>query len=297
MSKSFWASVLGFVVLAAVVGIVLAGVMGWASVEEGHEKVLKYKGESQTALTPGTWYWHNPLTHSYEKIDMRPQIYTMVDRSDEGEKGGDDSIHVKNADQLNVPVDVAVTYKVTDSVAFHDEWKGHTKARNILIRNPTRDVVYTVGGSMTTENMTSDEGRERMKQAIRERLNERFDGEPVELLTVEIRDVRPPQQYMDEKRKVKEEQQRVIQSELRADQRIKEAEGEAEANRIVQESLSDSLLTYRQIQALENGTTVYVPVGDDGLPMYVNANDTANTDTNSTADDNQARPARAEVTG
>lgn len=255
------ASGVGLLLIAAVVVGGIGYWWGHTSVEEGHEVVVKYKGDSQAALTPGEWYWHNPITHGFEKIDMRPQLMEMLHQ---------DSIHVKNSDQLNVPVDVAVTYEVTDSVSFHETWKDHDNARQILIRNPTRDTVYTVGGNMSTEEMTSDEGRLRMKEAIRERLSERFEGEPVKLLTVEMRDVRPPQPYMNEKRKIKEEEQRVQQAELRAEQKVKDAEGEAKSNRIVSESLDENLLDYRQIQAYENASTVYIPVSSEtGLPTHL----------------------------
>lgn len=263
--KWYWTVALGIVAILAVAGLVI-GFAGSHTVDEGHETVVKHWGDSQGALTPGDWYWHNPATHSYVTVDMRPQLLEMT-----AGQTGYSPVNVKTADQLEVPVDVAVTYNVTDSVAFHEEWRDHENARNILIRNPARDVVYTVGGNMTTAEITTDEGRERMKQAIRDRLETRFAGEPVNLLTVELRDVRPPADYMQERQEIKNEQQRVEQSEARAQQRIEEAEGEAESNRIVSESLDRDLLTYRQIQALENASTVYVPTGADGLPVYVDA--------------------------
>ena len=281
MSLKHTATAVAFV-LAVVVGGG-AAFAGWQTVEEGHAKVVKLKGESVGELHPGTWYWQNPVTHSYKSIDMRPQIYTMVQRGGEGQKGGDDSIRVKDANQLVDEVDVAITYNVTDASAFHSRWKNHEKARNILIRNPARAVVYTVGGNMTTENITSDTGRIRMRRAIETRLRDRFRGEPIELMSVEIRDVRPPANYLAEKRKVQERKQQVKQAELEAQAEIKLAEGQAEANRIVRESLSRDLLTYRQIQALQNASTVYVPIGDDGLPTYLDVTQNANATTNATA--------------
>lgn len=260
--------------VVAVVGGVIA-FWGWETVDEGHEKVLKYKGDSVEALTPGTWYWHAPWSHGYESIDMRPQIYTMVQRSGEGEIGGDDAINVKTADQLVTSVDIAVTYEVTDSVSFHEKWRDHQKARVILIRNPARSVVYDVGGNMSTEEITTDEGRAKMRSAIEAQLTERLAGEPIELRSVEVRDTRPPKNYMNERQQIKVEEQRVQQSELQAEQKVKEAEGEAQANRIVSDSLDENLLNYRQIQALENASTVYVPVnGETGLPTYLDVTDT-----------------------
>lgn len=287
------------VVIIVVVGGLFAFLGGWTTVDEGHEKVMKYKGQSQANLTPGTWYWHNPFTHSFVSIDMRPQIYTMVDRSDEGQKQGDDSIHVKDANQLNDEVDVAITYEVTDSVAFHERWKNHQKARTILIRNPSRAAIYAVGGNMSTENITSDDGREKMRRAIVKRLNDRFSGEPVKLLSVEIRDVRPPVPYLDQKRKVQEREQQVKQAELEAQAEVKRAEGQAEANRIVQQSLSQELLTYRQIQAYRNASVIYVPVsGESGLPAYLDVTANKTAPANQTAPGNSlGQPAPATVRG
>jgi predicted negative regulator of RcsB-dependent stress response len=64
----------------------------------------------------------------------------------------------------------------------------------------------------------------------------------------------------------------VAQAEARAAAHVKEAEGIAEANRIIGKSLQDNpdYLKYLWVQQLEkNGNTIYVPIGTGGLPLML----------------------------
>ena len=61
----------------------------------------------------------------------------------------------------------------------------------------------------------------------------------------------------------------VVEAEGEASANIAKAKGEAEANRIRTESLSPALLEYTWIQSMkDNPKTIYVPIGENGLPMF-----------------------------
>lgn len=61
----------------------------------------------------------------------------------------------------------------------------------------------------------------------------------------------------------------VTVAEAEADARVAEARGIAEANMIIDESITPSYLEYLRIQNLgvAGADVIYVPVGDDGLPI------------------------------
>lgn len=285
------APILGSLLTIAIAVAVIGGgvaVWSWETVDEGHEKVRLVKGESDGTLTPGTWYFENPMTNKYKSVNMRPQLYEMVRAGGEGDKADrDDSVKVVNAEEMEVPVDVAVTYEVTDAEAFYEQWRTMSNAERKLIRNPAREVVYTVGGNMTTKEMTSDSGRTRMRTAVEQRLAERFSnhGSGVKLIGVAIRGVYPPRSYLNAQQQIKVEQKRAEAAQHKAQREIELAQGDAKANRIRDRSLTDAVLAEKQISALEQADTVYVPVGQNGLPTYIDvgANGTQNATGNASA--------------
>ena len=64
-----------------------------------------------------------------------------------------------------------------------------------------------------------------------------------------------------------------------AEIRIEEAKGIAEAQKIINETLTSNYLQHEAIQAQRqmsnspNHTTVYIPVGTNGMPLVYTAND------------------------
>lgn len=60
------------------------------------------------------------------------------------------------------------------------------------------------------------------------------------------------------------------QKELESQAKIVEAKGIAEAQNIIKKDLDDNYLRYLWIQALKenHGATVYVPTGNDGMPLF-----------------------------
>lgn len=78
--------------------------------------------------------------------------------------------------------------------------------------------------------------------------------------------------------KIKQTQQLIQVEQQKADIRVAEAKGIAEAQRIINATLTDRYLQHEAIQAQEkmvgspNHTQIYIPVGTNGIPLVVTAN-------------------------
>lgn len=276
------------VVLTAVVGV-----MTVETVQEQHEKVVVYKGNAKdTTFKPGKWHVLNPLTTSTKDIDMTPQLYTMVKAEGEGDKKSkDDSIYVTASDNMRVGVDVAVRYRVTDPVKFYSNYRTHKRARDVIIRSPVRDAVYTVGGGVTGDKIGTRSVREEMKSQVKTVLQKEFDGAGITLLAVEIRAVNYPPGYLqsvnqrkqaqqDAKRAEAEAKKQIVRAEANAEEKriraeadadaeLIRAEAESKANRKIADSLSNELVNYRFIQQLDETDNIYFMSGEGGDTPYL----------------------------
>jgi len=146
------------------------------------------------------------------------------------------------------------------------------------IRSATREVI----GKYLPEELYSSK-REAIQDEIEQRTLSAVDPKHIILDAILIREVELPQTLQDAiERKLKEEQSsleyefRLTRERKEAERRIIEANAKAEANRILNASLSANILQDKGIEAtLElakspNSKVVIVGGGDGGLPLILN---------------------------
>jgi regulator of protease activity HflC (stomatin/prohibitin superfamily) len=270
----------------AVVALLLVATGGavasYEQVGEGHVGVEKEWGAvTGNTHEPGA-NWIAPWK-GVQRVEVRPRTYTMSDTSGEGEKEARrDSVVVQTINGTTVRVDVTVRYRVDPDRAddFVRQWRNVEQAEERLIRPTVRSKLRDEAAAVPTTDIYTAGGRERLAAAATVALEQEFAGEALVLETVQVRAVDLPAEYdkaLDAKEVAK---QRVQEKEYEVQQERKEAERkriEAEANADVIEieggALRDNpeVLIQQQIAAQENANTIYVPVGDDGLPMYLDA--------------------------
>lgn len=274
---SFAASTVALLVLLSLIAVPFA----YKGVNEGHVGVHKEWGAvTGKTLAPGA-HLKMPIRDGVQNVEIRPRTYTMSHTSGEGKKANrDDSIRVTTINGTDVDVDVTIRYRVNAERAdeFVTEWNNENQLEKRLIRPTVRSTGRDVAAGITTSDIYTQMGREALERAIREDLRAEMGDEPVVLEAVQVRDVKLPNSYQrqlnaKESAKVQiEKKEYQIQSARKDKQRkLIEAEAEAEANRIVGESLTDEVLADRYIKSLDRTDTVYIPVGEDGLPKFVNA--------------------------
>ncbi len=150
-----------------------------------------------------------------------------------------------------------------------------------LIQPELRSVVREVVGEYTPEQLYSSK-RTELQEQIFARVKESVSDDFVLIEAILIRDVRLPDQIkvaIEDKLKEEQEAERyefTIQKERLEAQRKKiEAEGEAEFQRIITQSLTSQFLRFKGIEATQqlaaspNAKTVIIGSGSDGLPLIL----------------------------
>ncbi|WP_435155632.1 prohibitin family protein [Haladaptatus sp. DFWS20] len=266
---------LAIVVIAAPV----AGFMAWEPVDEGNVKVVKKWGAATgTVFEPGA-HFVNPVSQSTVSLSTRPQTYTMSSQQGEGSKDNtDDAITVLTEDGLQVDIDISVRYRVdsTEAVKFYKNYRDVETAEQRLIRPSIRSVLRTEAGRLPVTEIYTGEGQTKLKEAAQTALQKDFNEDGLILETVQIRNVNLPKQYAQavEQKEITKQRRQQKENELEvekleADRKRIAAEGQAEANRILSESLDRNVLTQKYIEKLDDTDTVYIPVGGEGYPQFV----------------------------
>lgn len=284
-------------VLAAVLVFfsLIGGALAYKQVPEGHEGVTKEWGAvTGQTLDPGA-HWKIPVAQGVQNVEVRPRTYTMSDTEGEGKKSGRaDAITVQTINGTSVDVDVTVRYHINPDRAnvFVSEWNNEEQMEQRLIRPTVRSQMRDEAAAIQTTEIYTAEGRERLAAAARAALSDQFDGQPIVLEAVQVREVDLPQAYDDAldakeiaKQRVQQEQykvqqakqrkrQRIVEAEARAESKLIEANAEAEAVSIRAQAYEDHpvMLEVRRIEAYDEGTIFVVPQ-NESAPVILDAED------------------------
>jgi regulator of protease activity HflC (stomatin/prohibitin superfamily) len=276
--------------MALVAGIALlllaapvVGLLAWEPVEEGNVKVVKKWGATTGQVFGPGAHVINPVSQSTESLSVRPQAYTMSSSAGEGrESARDDAITVLTQDGLRTDIDVTVRYRVdaANAVTFYRQYRTLGTAEERLIRPSIRSILRTEAGRLPVTVIYTGEGQTRLKAAAEKELGGEFSKAGLVLEAVQIRNVELPAQYAQavEQKEITEQRRQQKQDELaveelEAERKRIEAQGTADANRIISQSLDDRVLAQKYIEKLDETDTVYIPVGGDGYPQFVRSLD------------------------
>ena len=262
-------------VIVVLIGISIASVV---QVEPGQVGVQKLFGKVSDNILQSGLNIINPLV-KVELFDTRTENYTMSGVTDEGNKMGDDAIHVLSADGLEVIVDLTVLYKVIPSEAPRILKEVGIDYRNVLVRpicrTKIRDnaVYYDAVALYSTKR---DEFQSRIYSTIESNFKER--GLMLEQLLV--RNLTLPASVkasIESKINAEQDAQKmtfVLQKERQeAERKRVEAQGIADYQKILSTGLSDRLLQYEMIKAISaspNAKLIFMTNGKN-LPIMVDS--------------------------
>jgi len=244
--------------IGRIIGIVfiILGVVtsAFVQIDAGLVGVKKLFGNVQPSVLTSGLHFVNPL-YEIERLDVRTQNYTMSGINDEGHKSGDDAIRVLTADGLEVTIDLTVLYRVIPTEAprlvretgvdYED------KVVRPIARTRIRDnaVYYEAVALYSTKR---DEFQNRIFKVIESDFRKR--GLLLENLLV--RNITLPatvKSSIEQKIQAEQDAQKmqfVLQKEKQeAERKRVEAQGIADYQRIISESLTDKQLQYEQIKA------------------------------------------------
>ncbi len=193
---------------------------------------------------------------------------------------GFETMKVLSKNGLSISIDLTYRYKpMKDKIAYlHDEIGRDYKEKIIIpeVRSATREVI----GKYLPEELYSSK-RESIQDEIYDRTKEAIKDKYIDLDAVLIRNVILPKTLQDAiERKLKEEQSsleyeyRLEKERKEAQRRIIEAQAKADANKILNASLTDKILKDKGIEATleltkSPNSKVVIVGGKDGLPLIL----------------------------
>ena len=212
----------------------------------------------------------NPLA-SVEKMSIREQNFPP--------DGSVEQMEAQTSEQLNVALEVSLLYRFDGARAaeLYQRLGTEDNIRNRIVLNAVRNGVRDAIATKSINEVFSPNRRE-LATAMREAIQLKA-GDRIEVLDVFVRDIQaPPTVKTAIEDKLAREQQVAserFQTEIiqeRAKQKIEEARGIAEAQKIINVDLTDRYLMLRYIEALQNlpaGALVIAPT-QGGVPLLLN---------------------------
>lgn len=267
----------------AVVGVVLAGIFFFLSSiytqEVGEAMVVKNADgtiarEDTSAGLDFKAPWQDTI--SFDIKGQQALFKGNGQGTSEGEVVDRPEITVTTNDKVPSNVDIAVRYSIQpDKVSeIYTIYKTEDALFQRLISQDISSVVKDTAGAFNIDSLLAD--RAKYSKAIEENLKTRWEGNGIIVESVALQTVRPPQSIVDRINASQVAQQALVQSqadtkvkEEQARQKVIEAKGIADANRILNASLTENVLKDKYINALGNAKNLIV--GTDGMNIHVPA--------------------------
>ena len=192
-----------------------------------------------------------------------------------------EKMKVLSSNGLDIILETTAWYlpKSDDLGRLHQE-KGENYLERI-IQPALRSAARSVVGRYTPEQLYSSK-RDIIQTEIFDETKKILDGQYIQLNDVLVRDVTLPATIKDAiERKLKQEQEsleyefRLVTAAKEAEKVIIEAQGKADANRILSASLNDNILQDKGIEATlqlansPNSKVVIIGSGDTGMPIIL----------------------------
>jgi regulator of protease activity HflC (stomatin/prohibitin superfamily) len=261
--------------LLLVLGILAACIV---QIDAGEVGVKKLFGNVQSDVLASGLHFINPL-YDVEKMDIKTQNYTMSGVHDEGAKQGDDAIRVLTSDGLEVTIDLTVLYKVLPSEAPNIIKETGIDYTDKIVRPVTRTkirdnaVYYEAVALFSTK-------RDEFQQRIFRSIDVDFKKRGLILEQLLVRNITLPQAVktaIELKINAEQEAQKmqfVLQKERQeADRKRIEAQGIADYQHVISESLTDKQLQYEQIKAMKelagSANAKMIIMGKGGPPIVL----------------------------
>jgi regulator of protease activity HflC (stomatin/prohibitin superfamily) len=273
--------------IAKVGGVLLALVLGGGMLvfssaytqEVGEAKVIKnFDGTIEREDVTAGLDWKAPWQDAVDfDITGQQAIYKGNGQAtSDGEKVNGPEITAQDKDGVSSNIDVAIRYSVKpDSVSeIFSVYKSQENFVARLIDQDIRSVVRNIPSTYSTVDVLAK--RSELESKIVEGLKSRWEKQGVVVDSVALQGIRYPQVVQDRftdaqnaKTQVVQEQAKLESTKISAQQRIVEAEAQAEANRKLAASLTPEVLQSQQLSTLEklgaSGNVFVVPNGSNPL--------------------------------
>jgi regulator of protease activity HflC (stomatin/prohibitin superfamily) len=209
-------------------------------------------------------------------MNTRTQEYTMSIAQGEGRLYGDDSIDALTKEGLSVALDITVLYRLNTDKADEVYKNIGVQYEEKIIRPQIRTSIREVVSQYLAREIYAEK-RSEAQQAIMDNLQANIDARGITIENVLVRNIDLPEKLensIEEKLTAEQESQKyefLLDKEAKeAERKRVEAEGQRDAQAIINESLTDRYLYYQYVNNLKDRPgTIYVPVSPtSGLPVF-----------------------------
>jgi regulator of protease activity HflC (stomatin/prohibitin superfamily) len=236
---------------AIVLSVLLILAAGMHKIDSGQVGVVRYFGQIQSQTLNDGLNFVNPL-YTVDKVDVRSMVYTMSGIRDEGTVKGDDAIHTLSSDNLDIVMDITVTYRIMDAPHLL-RTVGEDYIEKI-IRPESRTALRNASSMFTAIDIISTKRAEFIGEVTRE-LELAFKPRGIMFENVLLRNVKLPETVesaINDKIASEQRSQQMVYEIQRTKQeadRIRiEAQGKADAQKILNEGLSPAVIELRKIE-------------------------------------------------
>ena len=271
---------------AAAVGLAIASLV--TIIPANHAGVEVLFGKPTRVFGEGLNF-KNPLA-SVVDIPGLQQESTYSNTVGEGERGGPDAVVAQTTDNLDVDVDASVLWSLnlegTAPIGTYREYRSIEQVRAVLLRPVSRDAIRVCIARFNFEEARTI-GREQIGDCSAQAIAAAVFPFVI-VRDVQIREMSASPEVMAAIDRKAAAEQAAREAEFRRDQaaidaetariaaegvanaEIERARGIAEANRLVNESLTPTLLEYRKVEFLsQSNNTVWVLGGDDSPELVI----------------------------
>ncbi len=218
----------------------------------------------------------NPFM-AINRMSIRTEEYTMSGTTGEGERTGADQISALTKEGLPIDLDITIQYRLVEDTASEVYRKLGLNYQEKIIRPVIRSVIREIIAKYDAKDVYSEK-RSEITASIKEGLVRAIEPRGILIEQVLLRNVILPAKLsasIQAKLQSEQESQRydfVLSKEKKEAERKRiEAEGQKDAQRIINESLTPKYLQYLYINELKDRAgTIYIPTGQDGLPLFKN---------------------------
>jgi regulator of protease activity HflC (stomatin/prohibitin superfamily) len=270
---SFYIRVIGLVLF--LIGFLSSCIVQIGTGEVGVQVLF---GNVQNTTLASGLHLINPLM-DVQKLDIKTQNYTMSAIHNEGAKEGDDAIRVLTSDGLEVIMDLTVLYKVVPSAAPDILRSTGIDYTDKIVRPLTRTMIRDNAVYYDAVSLYSTK-RDEFQNRIFNSIEADFKKRGLLLEQLLVRNITLPQSVRTSiEQKISAEQdaqkmQFVLQKERQeAERKRVEAQGIADYQKIISESLTDRQLQYESIKAqlevAKSANAKVIIMGKAGAPLIL----------------------------
>jgi len=269
-NKKKWFGISLLLTIIGVTVILLATMI--VVVEAGHVGVHDLFGDvSDNEMQPGI-HFKNPFANVIQ-LSTRTQEYTMSFIQGEGAKYEADIIASLTKEGLTVNLDMTILYKLTPAEASNIYKTVGVSYLDVIVRPQIRTTIRNIVAKYEAKEIYSDKRQVAADEMFLE-METSLLKRGIILESVLIRHVGLPEELtsaieakLTAEQMIEKKAFEVSEAKEEANRKREEAQGIADANEIIANSLSEAYLKWYWIGELENAEVYYVPVGEDGLPI------------------------------